>query len=165
MITFFVSGIPKPGGSKKAFPIRGKDGKMHIIVTEASNNKDWKQDVKSACIRVWFGPPTIRPLDLKICFVMPYRKGDYGTGKNKETLRVSAPYWHTRRPDLTKLLRSTEDALTGVLWIDDSQIVRAEILKVFGLQPGAWIRVNYVLETDKKKILPAPADSLVPAEI
>ena len=145
-LEFFVAGIPKPGGSKKAFPIRGKDGKMHVIVTDASNNKDWRQSVKAACLMVWFGPPTIQALELKVTFVMPYRKGHYGTGKHKDNLKPSAPYWHTSKPDLTKLLRSTEDALTGVLWIDDSQIVQTTLSKIYGFKPGASIEVSYAKE-------------------
>jgi len=145
-INFFVSGIPKPGGSKKAFPIRGKDGKMHVSVTDASNNKDWRQSVKAACLRIFDGAPTIHPLELKICFIMPYRKGDYGSGKHKNSLKPSAPHWHTSKPDLTKLLRSTEDALTGVLWMDDSQIVQTTLSKIYGFQPGASIKVRYAQE-------------------
>ena len=146
LVSFFVSGIPKPGGSKKAFPIRGKDGKMHVIVTDASNNKDWRQSVKAACLRVWHGPPTIQALELNVSFTMPYRKGDYGTGKHKNSLKPSAPHWHTSKPDLTKLLRSTEDALTGVLWIDDSQIVQTTLSKIYGFRPGALIEVRYAQE-------------------
>ena len=148
---FFVAGIPKPGGSKKAFPIRGKDGKMHVVVTDASNNKDWKQSVKSACLLTWEGPPTVQTLRLKISFIMPYLKGHYGTGKNEDKLKPSAPNWHKSKPDLTKILRSTEDALTGVLWIDDSQIAKIEISKMYGKQPGAFIEVDY-LDEDKPNL-------------
>lgn len=145
-VNFFVSGIPKPGGSKTAFPIRGKDGRMHVIVKDASNNKNWRQDVKDACLRIWDGPPTIQSLELRVCFIMPYRKGDYGTGKHKNSLKPSAPHWHTSKPDLIKLLRSTEDALTGILWMDDAQIVQTTLSKIYGFQPGASIEVRYAQE-------------------
>lgn len=148
---FFVSGIPKPGGSKTAFPIRGKDGKMHVIVTDASKNKNWRSDVKSACLRVWDREPTIQPLSLKVCFYMPYLKGHYGTGKHSGELKPSAPNWHRSKPDLTKLLRSTEDALTGVLWIDDAQIVKAEVSKKYGKTPGASIEVSSI-DDDKANL-------------
>jgi Holliday junction resolvase RusA-like endonuclease len=138
---FFVSGIPKPGGSKTAFPIRGKDGKMHVIVTDASKNKNWRSDVKSACLRVWDREPTIQPLSLKVCFYMPYLKAHYRTGKHKEELKPSAPIWPKTKPDLTKLLRSTEDALTGVLWVDDAQIVKMEMEKRYSKRPGADIEI------------------------
>lgn len=40
----------------------------------------------------------------------------------------------TSRPDTTKLVRAIEDALTGILWRDDSQVVEHRLHKVFGDQ-------------------------------
>ena len=82
---------------------------------------------------------------------MPYLKTHYGTWKNEDKLKPSAPNWHKSKPDLNKILRSTEDALTGVLWIDDSQIAKIEILKMYGKQPGALIEVDY-LDEDKPNL-------------
>ena len=42
------------------------------------------------------------------------------------------------KPDLDKLLRSVLDALTGIVWVDDSQVVIISARKDFG-QPGATI--------------------------
>ena len=46
------------------------------------------------------------------------------------------------KPDLSKLLRSTEDALTGVLWADDCQVVRAHISKEYHETPHALVTVE-----------------------
>jgi Holliday junction resolvase RusA-like endonuclease len=37
----------------------------------------------------------------------------------------------TVKPDLTKLLRAVEDALTGVVWRDDSQIIHQVVNKEY----------------------------------
>ena len=137
---FFVPGIPKPGGSKRAFPIRNKAGTfIKMGVADASKDvQNWRNAVVDACRKVFLGPPTIQPLILSIRFTMPYRKGDFNT---KGEVKPSAPKWHSKKPDCTKLIRSTEDALTGVLWHDDSQVVGITATKEFGLTPGALIKV------------------------
>lgn len=51
----------------------------------------------------------------------------------------------TTRPDLDKLTRALLDALTGVLWADDSQVVSLKVNKQFALPEqaaGVWIEVS-----------------------
>ena len=72
---------------------------------------------------------------------MPRPKGHYRTGKNALILRKNAPEHPTTKPDATKLLRSTEDALTGILWKDDAQIWCQNVTKTYGECPGAQIQV------------------------
>ena len=45
------------------------------------------------------------------------------------------------RPDLDKLVRAVLDALTGVVWVDDSQVTQIVASKVFG-SPGVLIEVE-----------------------
>ena len=45
------------------------------------------------------------------------------------------------KPDLDKLCRSTFDALSGILWNDDAQVVELTASKHYGLPERAEIRV------------------------
>ena len=59
---------------------------------------------------------------------------------------------HTKYPDLSKLVRAIEDALTGIVWHDDSQVVETHSRKRYaepGERPGAIILV-----TTNVKVLP-----------
>jgi len=142
LVEFFVPGIPKPGGSKKAFAIKGKNGKLRTVVTDdCKTSKDWRSAVVEACMKVFNGPPTLQPLRLRINFYMAYRKGDFN---KKGELKQNAPKWHDKRPDCAKLIRAFEDALTGILWRDDSQVVSIHATKEFGLRPGARVMVDLV---------------------
>jgi Holliday junction resolvase RusA-like endonuclease len=47
----------------------------------------------------------------------------------------------TVRPDADKLLRAILDALTGVGYADDSQVVQAAIMKAY----GPWERVTVTI--------------------
>ena len=155
MIEFFVPGIPRPGGSKTAMPIYGRSG--HAVTTltsagkhrpvlryvdDAKGNKEWRAAVAGHA-RQKYGAqqPMVGPLSIRVVFWMPRPKGHFGTGRNAGTVKAGAPTFPAFKPDCTKLMRSTEDALKGILWEDDSQIVHQEIDKMYGDEPGASIEV------------------------
>jgi Holliday junction resolvase RusA-like endonuclease len=51
-------------------------------------------------------------------------QGHYGTGRNAGVLKDRAPARPAKRPDVDKWVRHTLDALTGVVYVDDGQIVQ-----------------------------------------
>ena len=140
VISFFVPGLPRPGGSKRAFVPKGW---TRAIVTDANPKaKDWKASVAHAAREAYKRPLLTTPLIVKVIFQMPRPKSHYGTGKNAGVLKDDAPYYHASKPDTLKLMRSTEDALTGILWRDDSANVVLHLSKVYNNQPGAAISVE-----------------------
>jgi Holliday junction resolvase RusA-like endonuclease len=81
------------------------------------------------------------PLGLAVVFNITRPKGHFGTGRNAGALKDSAPYWPTVKPDATKLLRGLEDALTGVVWRDDAQVVEQAVTKRYAEREGARVVV------------------------
>jgi Holliday junction resolvase RusA-like endonuclease len=71
--------------------------------------------------RDW-GNPLSGPLLVAMTFTLPRPKTHYRTGKHAGHLKPAAPDRPTGYPDLSKLARSTEDALTRILYTDDAQI-------------------------------------------
>lgn len=139
-LSFFVAGLPKPAGSKRGFYIAKI---KRVVITDAcKGSKDWKTDVRHAVQAVYQGEPWDCPIKLSIAFVMPRPKGHFRTGKNSGKLRESAPCTPIVKPDLLKLARAVEDALTGVLYRDDSLIVDEYLSKSYGLCPGARIELT-----------------------
>ena len=59
----------------------------------------------------------------------------HAKGPHAGELRAAAPRWPITKPDGSKLLRSTEDTLTGIVWGDDSQIVEWFLRKCYAA-PG-----------------------------
>jgi len=139
-VKLWVPGIPQPGGSKRGFVTKG--GRV-AIVEDAKRNKDWRATVALAASKAMGEePPLTCALSLTIEFLFPRPKGHYGTGKNAGKVKPAAPWSHTTRPDLTKLIRSTEDALTRIVWLDDAQVYFQVAEKRYtSEQPGAWITV------------------------
>jgi Holliday junction resolvase RusA-like endonuclease len=126
-IHFFVPGTPRPGGSKRAFTNK-KTGKA-MIVDACKKNPEWRADVKDFAMRVHTGALLDGPLYLEVIFYVQRPKGHFGSGKNASVLKQGAPVFPTPKPDCTKLVRALEDALTGVVWKDDAQIVTQLIKK------------------------------------
>jgi Holliday junction resolvase RusA-like endonuclease len=145
-VVFVVPGIPAPGGSKSAFAIKKGGvytGRTVVFDAAGQKNKDWRASVAMVGSQAMAGRDPFRgPLMVHFDFVMPRPKSHFRTGKKfAETLRDDAPGYHTNKPDRTKITRSTEDALTGIAWADDTQIVAGNTTKRYGSTPGVRIEI------------------------
>jgi Holliday junction resolvase RusA-like endonuclease len=138
MIQFFAPGIPRPGGSK-TYKGRSKAGRA-ILVDASKYGKDWRAMVALACADA-SRAALEGPLSMDVTFIMPRPKSHY---RANGALKDSAPVYHTSKPDATKLMRSTEDALTGIAWRDDAQVVRQTVVKMYGERPGAEVVIRKV---------------------
>jgi Holliday junction resolvase RusA-like endonuclease len=159
-LEFFVPGIPRPAGSKRAFAIRRRNGHLGVAVSDMSGEagKAWRSDLIGFATHAMIGkePLVFGPIALEVTFVLPRPKNHYG----RKGLKESAPHWHIIRPDISKLLRAVEDALTGTVWKDDAQIVYQSVSKHYGPKPGAGIRI-YQLTDDCACLLDFPTSKLI----
>lgn len=156
---FHVPGVPAPGGSKKAFVIKKGPNAGRAVLTDAggAKNRDWRNSVKLVARENCPGKLEDGPIALFVEFVMPRPKYHYRT--NGE-LGPRAEEYHTKAPDTTKLLRSTEDALTDArIWGDDAQVAIQAASKVYGEEVGANISIYSGRDFAK-----CPALSNTPAE-
>ena len=140
-IVLRVPGTPQPGGSKRAFVPKGW---TRAVITDANPRAvDWKRTVQAFAMEAMAGKRLADgPLDVRMVFYMARPKGHFGT----RGLRASAPRFPQGKPDVLKLGRSTEDALTGIVWVDDARIVRERLEKVYSMdgKTGALIEVQEV---------------------
>jgi Holliday junction resolvase RusA-like endonuclease len=124
ILRIVVYGSPAPQGSKKFVGMINGHG---MLVESSKKVKPWRQDVVAAAIKAREASGNPAPLDcalsVRMIFTVPKPKS---APKRK---RVHA----MRKPDVSKLARSTEDALTTAgIWTDDSRVVQYERLaKVF----------------------------------
>jgi Holliday junction resolvase RusA-like endonuclease len=143
-VTFTVPGVPAPGGSKT--PYRNKHTGKVALVDAGKNNAGWKQRVAVFASQAMAGrEPLEGPLFFIMLFRMPRPKGHYGTGRNAATLKPWAEKARPiGKPDTTKLVRAAEDALKGIIWHDDSQVVMQSAGKVYGDVPGLEVTVEVI---------------------
>lgn len=110
---FNICGItPAPQGSKRH--VGG--GRM---VESSAKVRPWREAVRQEALATGLAIITSAPIFLCLTFRFARPKGHHNS---KGQLKPSAPIDHITRPDLDKLCRSTLDALTGVLFHDDSQV-------------------------------------------
>lgn len=122
---FEVEGKASPSGSKKAF-INKHTGRISVVDT-AKNKDSWQSWVRlkaTEAARDAGIEPSRNPFSLTVVFFFARPRSHFGTGKNADKLKPSAPLCHTQKPDVTKLMRCTEDALKGIAWHDDSQVAQ-----------------------------------------
>ncbi|HEX7098929.1 MAG TPA: RusA family crossover junction endodeoxyribonuclease [Acidimicrobiia bacterium] len=111
-VTFFVHGTPKPQGSKRAF-VNKATGRAQVVESSKGVG-DWRADVRAAAMAEWGEkPPTVRPVAVVVHF---YLRRPKRHPKTKQT-------YPTARPDVDKLLRAVLDALTGIVFKDDAQVI------------------------------------------
>lgn len=148
IITFFVPGIPATSGSKRAF-VNPKTGKAIVAPDNPAKQNTWMSDVKYYAEKAFDGLPVKRePFMFVMTFIFTRPKGHYGTGRNEGKVKPSAPLRPTGRPDLTKLTRAAEDALAGVIWVNDSQVVGQTVCKQYGDRPGVAIAIKQIGQED-----------------
>jgi crossover junction endodeoxyribonuclease RusA len=135
-ISFDVLGRPSPQGSKKSI------GNNRFI--EASKFLPaWRNAVKIAAehaVTVNGWAKVSGPVELEIMFYLDRPSSISATKR---------PY-PIVPPDVDKLIRGVGDALTGVVYDDDSQIVRVLAWKVYAdnREPGAFVRVAELSQFD-----------------
>lgn len=136
MVEIRVYGMPGPQRSKR---LVGRDGHDRGILVESSSKvKPWRQAVKYAALEA--SARVGGPVEVQMIFTLPKPKN---APKTRRT-------WPSSRPDLSRLVRSTEDALTDAgTWDDDARVVRCVASKVFAGEgpdaldrPGAVIRMQ-----------------------
>jgi Holliday junction resolvase RusA-like endonuclease len=142
-VRFVVYGDAKSAGSKRAFR-NPKTGAL--IVTEmVKGAKPWQGAVAAAGAEAHRGPLLDGPLRVAFTFYRPRPRSHYGAGRNAGAAKPSAPRFPSTRPDVLKLARGVEDALTGVVWTDDTRIVTEELRKRWGEPARVEIEVEAAL--------------------
>lgn len=144
-LKFYAHGTPAPQGSKKVF-------NGHVVEMSAGL-KPWRESVKYAALDAAQanGSSTLQgPLSLTIDFFFKRPASHYGTGRNSQVLKQTAPDCKSSAPDLSKLIRATEDALTDAgAWADDRLVVEVSARKRYcppGRLPGAEVWIEEVGE-------------------
>lgn len=139
LIAFVVLGIPSPGGSKSAFRHR-HTGRQVVVDAGGAKTKRWRSAVAQAAREAMEGCAFIEPpMSLIIDFRMLRPQSHYLASGD---LRRGAPWVPIVRPDSTKLLRSTEDAMTGIVYRDDAAIVEQHVTRSYASDGCTGARIS-----------------------
>jgi len=116
-IEFFVAGEPVPQGSTKSFYIKKLD---RVVTTHTNRNTDkWRQRIATEAQHANELREANFYTDDKMCgykIILDF----YMSKPKSAPKRVQL---NTKRPDLDKLVRAALDGITGILIVDDSQVI------------------------------------------
>lgn len=155
MIAFTVYGTPQPKGSTKAFMRPGM--RFPVVTSDNPKLKDWQHLVAHSAQRyakdlgAFSGAVS---LVLRFALVRPQSLPK----KVRE---------HLRKPDLDKLVRACKDALKGIVYLDDSQVVELLASKRYaeaGEAPGVTVQVAAFRYEPVLPVEPVKGPDVVPAE-
>lgn len=141
-----VPGDQVPAGSKRGTAVRFKDSngrwkvktwrdkqghehaEVNVSDVNATKLKHRAADIERAVVEAVAGagfmiPDADVPLAVEVVFYRSRKKNHYRSGRYERLLKPTAPALPIAPPDATKLWRGFEDALTGLLWHDDSRVV------------------------------------------
>lgn len=157
VLTFRVLGRPAPQGSKHAI-VNRYTGKPALVESSKQHLVPWRQAVTAAALEatirwetdnreVWL--PMLGPCSLVVMLRFARPAGHYGTGKNRHTLKDSAPYAPDTKNygDADHHARAVKDALTAAgVWRDDAQVCDLDVKKRWAMPPdypmGARVTVR-----------------------
>lgn len=142
---FFAPGKPETQGSKKQMLSRST-GRI-ITMDDSETLHSWRGLVAYECQRAMRAAGMSMaekgtPIRVNATFTLLRPAGHFGTGRNAKNLKPSAPKYPTGAPDKDKLTRAIGDAMRGVAYHDDSQVVQGSTAKQYGEKQGAWITVS-----------------------
>lgn len=164
-LQFFVEGVPAPGGSKTVFPIYKKGSDRPVMVKRGEKwwplfnitddagerNKEWRKAVGFAAKEKMRGNRPVTGAVLgHFIFHMKRPKAHF---RSNGTLRPDAPLHHIQKPDALKLARSTEDAMTGIVYADDAQTITISASKIWSLDKSGCM-VTFTRAEDPQPNLP-----------
>lgn len=120
MIEFRAVGAPVPQGSMKV--ING-----HVLHSQGSALAVWRSAIAWAAKQAG-ATISDQPIDITMVFIM----------QRPKSVKRPLP---SVAPDLDKLVRGVLDALTGIAYADDSQVVSIHAHKIYGATPGVEVRL------------------------
>lgn len=143
LVNVFVIGTPVAKGSAKAFK-HARTGKVIVMQDNRERQKCWvdaiQRHVQWDMAQHPFNGTVTNPVSLNLTFYFARPKCHYNKAG---MLKPNAPANHTQKPDLDKLLRCVKDALTGIVYVDDSQVVSVSCQKEWAA-PNANAGVSIV---------------------
>lgn len=148
-MVFTVEGKSISQGSLTAVPTnrnwRTVPGVRWVIKDAKADLKPWRKAVAEAAREGMDGRSLLEgPVRVRVRFVFERPTSHFFVRKTGRVLRPDAPLWVTSHQlgDLDKHVRSILDALTGVVFEDDSQVSSEASDKVYGSNPCAIVEVT-----------------------
>lgn len=133
-LTFHVDLDPVPKGRPRFSKIGG-----FVRSYTPKKTSDYEAQVKAIAQNAMTREPLETPLAAFLYFRLPIPKS---YPKKRIAACLSGSERPIKKPDLDNLAKSVLDALNGVVYLDDAQLVSLHVTKVYSHNPGVDIMVR-----------------------
>lgn len=143
----FVKGLPVPQGSKNAFR---RGNRCVLVDVNIEKLKAWREQVAEEVSACWTGP-VLSGQAVGVRYAYRFPRPKYHFSDDGEILPRYRGVPYVKKPDGDKLDRAVNDALTGIVFKDDSQVNRWTGSKDFTDEThpeGVLIQVTYDTTTE-----------------
>ena len=140
MIKFIVNTRPKPQQRHRS------NGRYHYD----PSSKVKKDFLKSAGI---YRPkkPISKNIDLEFIFCYKRPKNHYRMKNKKLALKIDAPQYKGTKADIDNIAKLYIDAMNGVFYKDDCQIVNLTASKIFGSDNYVYVKITHTKKFIEKQ--------------
>ncbi len=139
VVRFFVNCPPVPQPRQRHAVVNGR---MRNYTREDHPVNTFKDFVCLAAKQAYQGPLLKGPLRVSLLFLLPRPKRI--VWKTRPMPRI----WAAVTPDRDNLEKAVNDALTGILWVDDGQVCDGVVQKMYACgdeSPGVIVEVVKLL--------------------
>lgn len=146
-VEVWIPGTPVAKGRARSTAVRRKDGQIATTASGApiirhytpAKTVAWERTARQYARLAMRGRNVERAaLGLQIIATMPIPEA---WPKWKAGAALAGQIAPTTKPDADNITKATKDALTGVVWIDDCQVVSESCLMRYGAEPGVQANV------------------------
>ena len=132
---FFVSGMPV-GKQRPRFRRQGNFVRTYTAPKTAS----YEDEVKVECRTAMENEPPLETPVVVCLYIMYPVPASYSKKRTKDCLdNLERP---TKKPDIDNIAKSITDAMNGIAYKDDSQIVSMHLTKVYSQTAGVHIYIS-----------------------
>lgn len=137
-LVFSVPGQPQGKGRARSFRHAGGIG--HYT---PEKTRSYESLIQGAAIDEMRGrEPSPEPVEVTIRAVFAIPRS---FSKKRREAALRHEILPARKPDMSNIAKAVEDAMNGVVFCDDCQIVRETMIKVYGPSPQVVIEVTPIL--------------------
>ena len=135
MIRFTVPGKPVGKGRPRA----AKRG-QHIQLYTPKTTATYESTIALAASQAMAGRPLIDgPAEVLMTMVLAVPAS---WSKRKQADALAGQLMPTTKPDMDNVVKAIFDAVNGIVWTDDVQVVGLRVRKTYGATPGVHVTVS-----------------------
>lgn len=146
MISFTVPGEPQAKGRPRA-TIRRHGARVFASAYTPEKTRIAEQTFAARCMEFRPAVPLEGPLVVEINFIFSIPRG-WPAWKIDAAIRGA--FHHVSKPDCDNAAKLCLDAMCGVFFVDDRQIVSLAVTKTYGAVPRTVVRIESLQQAERK---------------